>query len=646
MQKTYQRINWENYPSDQTPINETNLNKIDVAVDEIDDRVIIHETTKATKVEVATLVQDVTFEESTGIFTIRKKNGAVLKIDTKLEKIAVNFSYDKTTQQIVLTLIDGTQQYIDLSALITQFEFLDSETIGFEITSAGEVKATVLNGSVTEDKLQPDYLADIKIEVAKAQTSVAEAKKSETNASNSADTAGSKASEALASAVNAADSAKKAESYAVGGTGSRTGEDTDNAKYYSEKSKTSAETAKESAERAAENAVQSGESAATSANSANSAKTYAGTANSYAAVAGSKANEAKESANTAKLKSDAASASAVKAESYAHGGTGVRANEDVDNAKYYKEQAERISQGLSGALLPMGTITFSQLAEQTKQSGYMYNISDSFVTDGTFKEGAGYTYPEGTNVYYTADGFWDCISGTSVVGVKGSAESTYRKGNVNITPADIGLGNVNNTTDIDKPISKAVLAALDLKLDKDGDSENNTVSYESADMVNPTGWADITTLESGEKHTSIFRKLSLAVKNLRYLYKCLGTTDISAIGDGTVKGAIASQNETFAKKIEEINNSLGNNSPFEEFQSGQACSVSTASGTWVNIEITFDKEFTKVPNVIGIATATNNIQTKMYSFVRTVSTSGFTARVMGEGYSTNRKHQFNWMAFV
>lgn len=45
--------------------------------------------------------------------------------------------------------------------------------------------------------------------------------------------------------------------------------------------------------------------------------------------------------------------------------------------------------------------------------------------------------------------------------VKGNAETTYRTGNVNLTPANIGLGNVNNTSDANKPISTATQAALD-----------------------------------------------------------------------------------------------------------------------------------------------------------------------------------------
>ena len=40
-----------------------------------------------------------------------------------------------------------------------------------------------------------------------------------------------------------------------------------------------------------------------------------------------------------------------------------------------------------------------------------------------------------------------------VTGVKGNSEATYRKGNVNITPADMGLGSVVNTGDSATPVS-------------------------------------------------------------------------------------------------------------------------------------------------------------------------------------------------
>lgn len=45
-----------------------------------------------------------------------------------------------------------------------------------------------------------------------------------------------------------------------------------------------------------------------------------------------------------------------------------------------------------------------------------------------------------------------------VTGVKGDAESAYRKGNVNITKANIGLGNVDNTADANKSVKHATSA--------------------------------------------------------------------------------------------------------------------------------------------------------------------------------------------
>lgn len=64
-----------------------------------------------------------------------------------------------------------------------------------------------------------------------------------TSALNSANTATSKASAASTSATNAANSAKLAESYTKGGTGTRTGENTDNSLHYKNLAKTYAENA-------------------------------------------------------------------------------------------------------------------------------------------------------------------------------------------------------------------------------------------------------------------------------------------------------------------------------------------------------------------------------------------------------------------
>lgn len=336
----------------------------------------------------------------------------------------MNFSYNAGTQQIILTLIDGTKQYIDLAALITQYEFLDSDTVAFSIDSTGKVSAIVKEASIQEKHLQPNYLADIKVEVAKAQANQSAAAKSESNA---------KASEtaAAASESNAAASATKAQSYAVGGTNSRTGEDTDNAKYYSQQAEQSHLAAKNSADTAS---IKAGEATT----SANTAQQYASNSAESANVANEKANSAANSAigatssaNTAQQYASNAAISASTAQNYAVA--------DTDSAKYYYEQARRISESFSGALRPMGTVTFANLpALSATTSGNMYNISDQLTTTSDFKEGAGNVIPAGANVYKTEDGKWDVLAGTPVTGVKGSAESGYRRGNVNITAENVG----------------------------------------------------------------------------------------------------------------------------------------------------------------------------------------------------------------
>lgn len=185
-QKIYSREYWENLPSEKTAINRNRLNNIEGGIDAIDDRVCALDTTKVDLTKANELVKEILWDESNGTLTVVKMNGSQAMIDTKLEKLAVNFRYDPESQQLVITLDDGTVQNVDLSALITQYEFTDSDTITFEISSDGKVSAIVKEGSIQEKHLRPDYLADIKVESAKAVASAKSAEKSETNAAKSA----------------------------------------------------------------------------------------------------------------------------------------------------------------------------------------------------------------------------------------------------------------------------------------------------------------------------------------------------------------------------------------------------------------------------------------------------------------------------
>ena len=444
MQKAYSRIKWENSPSVQTPVNEHNLNRMDAAVNEIDDRVIAVDTTKLDKTTASSMVKDVTFDEATGIFTVTYLNGATYNLDTKLEKLAMNWTYDKDAQQLVIALEDGTQQNVDLSTLITQYEFVETDTIAVSLGVDGKVSASVKDASITEDKLEPNYLADIKVESAKAESSAQNAATSEANASASE-------MNAKASETAAAQSENKAKDYAS--------------------------TAAQNAFSASTSFRYADEYAASAKTSAENASSSATEASEYAQQASISATAAGENRESSEARAEEAEGYARASQSYAVGGSGTRVGEDADNAKYYYEQARGISEGLNGTLMPMGTVLFANLESQTKQSGYMYNVSDAFVTTSTFKEGAGYSYPAGTNVYWTADGHWDCLAGTMVASVNGM------KGDVTINAEIVGLGNVPNVT-----------------------TNNQTPTY--------TDRSTLATLSSGEKLSVAFQKIKLAITTL------------------------------------------------------------------------------------------------------------------------------------
>ena len=230
--KVYSRINWLNKSESlTTPLGKTNLNKMDKAINLIDDEVVSMsakideiDTTKANTDQLNNMVTDVSFNDKNGVISITKHNGTVLNIDTAMEKIAVNFEYNAQTQQLILTLENGEKQYIDMSALITQYEFKDTYTIAFSIDSDGKVSASIKSGSITKAMLSSEVMSAITL--------------SENNAAASAQAAAQ-------SATNADMDAKLSQSYSVGKSGIRDGEETDNSKYYSEQAKKYADKAQE-----------------------------------------------------------------------------------------------------------------------------------------------------------------------------------------------------------------------------------------------------------------------------------------------------------------------------------------------------------------------------------------------------------------
>lgn len=293
MQKAHANINWENEPSDATPINEQNLNQMDVSIDVIDDRVITLDTTKFDKTDAQGLIKSLTFNRTNGVFTITYFNGATATIDTMLEKLAVNFDFDETTQQMIITLDDGTVKRVDLSAFIAPLEFVDSDTTAFQILADGKVTAIVKEGSIQEKHLRPDYLADIRVETAKS-----EAYKN---------AAAISASTASVSAYNAKESEKAA---------------------------------KESQTEAKKSEVSSADSATSASASKQAAATSATQAAESASAAKDSEDNSRESETNAKESENKSIEMADMAESYAVGTGGrVRENDATDNSKYYSEQS-------------------------------------------------------------------------------------------------------------------------------------------------------------------------------------------------------------------------------------------------------------------------------------------------------------------
>ena len=211
MNKVYTRINWEDYPSENTDIDEINLNKMDSAIDALDNRIILQDALKVDKSAINGNIADWTMDETTGVITITKYNGEKVIFDLNIEKIPVEFSMSDDGI-ITMTTEDGTQFTADIGSMIPVLTFEDSATIAVSVTGTGKNKTysfSIKTGSVTDDMLQPNYLADIRVESANAS--------------------------AYAQSANA--KSVLAESYAIGGTGTREGEDTDNAKYYMEQAK-------------------------------------------------------------------------------------------------------------------------------------------------------------------------------------------------------------------------------------------------------------------------------------------------------------------------------------------------------------------------------------------------------------------------
>lgn len=527
----YNPVNWKNKSEGLiTPLDKRNLNNMDGAIKTLADSLDVSYNeldTKKLSVDGSYKIisETPTWDEKTGILRFKFYDGTEFMVDFNVEKIPVSFSMNEKGV-ITMTTEDGTEWTADIGSLTPNYVYDDNERIAVTTSKAEDgsthVSFDLKKGSITNDYLANDYLASIIAETVKAQTASSDAKKSADSASESAS--------------NAAYDAKLAQSYAIGGSEIRDGEDLDNAKYYANESKNQAKNAtdyaisasanataaKKSADSASESASNASASAktatdaATSANtsetnakksadsasnsatsaslsetnakkSADSASTSAASASNSATSASTSENNARVSANSASASASSASTSETNAKKSADSAITSANNASTSennasasetNAKKYYEQTKSISESFAGTLRPKGTVTFANLPSVSlAETGDMYNVSDEFTTTTDFAEGAGNTIPLGSNVYKNSDGKWDVLAGSPVTGVKGSEETSYRRGNVNITKENIGLGNVDNTADSEKRVSYATSAgSADSATKSSNDSANQKIT--------------------------------------------------------------------------------------------------------------------------------------------------------------------------
>ena len=191
-------------------------------------------------------------------------------------------------------------------------------------------------------------------------------------------TAQNAADSASQNAIEAANSAEEARLYA------------DTAGQKANKAKASADAANESRLEAQSYSQSANESAQGALDSAN-------TASEKAADASSMVSNAAGFADNAEASSINASNSALVAESYAHGGTGIREGEDTDNALFYKEQARSEAEKAKGEVISAKGEADRAKAEADRAS----NIAGIGIAT---TEKAGIVKPDGTTILVDEDG--------------------------------------------------------------------------------------------------------------------------------------------------------------------------------------------------------------------------------------------------
>lgn len=171
--KYYSRINWRNRPSTSTALGATNLNHMDAAINEMDDRIISLDASKLNIATANSMLKSLSVDVHTGLIRAVQLDGTTMTWDLNLEKIPVAL---RLTEDAVLIMDtdDGQHFEADLKGLIDTYLFEDTETIGFTQTNTADgkqVQAVVKSGSIKESHLDAVIMSEIRESVLDASES-------------------------------------------------------------------------------------------------------------------------------------------------------------------------------------------------------------------------------------------------------------------------------------------------------------------------------------------------------------------------------------------------------------------------------------------------------------------------------------------
>ena len=204
--------------------------------------------------ETNSLVANVTINTDTGVITVTKKDGTSQSVDTALEKVPATFEFVEDIENdkyyLKITNVDGSTSQTEVTNLMNQFTFTSGDIVTFSQSTNGTtttITASIKAASVGFNELKSEVKAYIDSKAADISADKEIVLAVKTEVLNASQSVTANTTIVLNAKDDAIAQANKSKSYAVGSTGTREGEDTDNAQYYSNQANLRANNAHNSA---------------------------------------------------------------------------------------------------------------------------------------------------------------------------------------------------------------------------------------------------------------------------------------------------------------------------------------------------------------------------------------------------------------